>query len=144
MTGPACLGRFGISVTPYACGGVCAAVYPVTADIITPVRHPSMGIGLIFHRRLQFNPNAVAIVAVIGCVTHETDFHLLSRYCTVVFHEHRRMHIAPVRNVFIGLIMTLGAILKIFAFLFRMQHRWRPLVAGTGTSQDPSHENYQR
>lgn len=108
----------------------------MAGKIISPVGHAPVGFRLVFDGGLQFGPHPVTIITKAGFVAHVTDLDLLGRNRPVVFHEYWGVHVAPVRKVLIGLIVTVSAVLEVFTFLFRVLQRRYPPLLGCRTGQN--------
>lgn len=140
MTRFTSLGYFWVSVAASARYRINPTINPVAGNIIPPVRHSPICVRLIFYGRFQLVPDTMAIVAETGFVAHVADLYLLNRHGSVVFHKHRRVHIPPIRHIFIGLIVTVHAVFEISAILFRVQRWWNPPFLGNSTGKNqPDH-----
>jgi hypothetical protein len=140
MTRLAGLGCFRVTMAIPARYWIDPTVDFMAGNIISPVGHAPVGFRLVFDGGLQFGPNPVTIIAKTRLVAHVTDFDLLGRNRPVVFHEHGGVHVAPVRKVFIGLIVTVSAVLEVFTFLFRMLQRRYPPFLGCRTGQNKAEQ----
>jgi len=118
--------------------GIDPAVDSMAGYIVPPMRHAPVGVCLVFDRGLQLRPDPMTVIAEVGFMAHVTNFHLLSRDRTVVFHKQGGVDVAPVGDIVIGLIMAVRAVFEVFTLFFRMQQGRCPPLLRAGTGQNPS------
>jgi hypothetical protein len=71
-------------VTPKTGDGINPAVNTVPGQVVAAVRHPAIGVGLIFNRGLQLRADNMTVIAKTLLVTHIADTGTPTRHVAVL------------------------------------------------------------